>query len=92
MLYLASKGLNIGANVCESHAVCVSDNRHHETTGRLYRYTDVNVVVLADELSMPGGVHTWHLLQSLQTPHTTIAMECFTADQHLSTLIPLVFV
>ena len=51
--YLASKCLDIGANVCEAHAVCVSDDRHHETTGRLHRYTDVNVVVLADELSMP---------------------------------------
>lgn len=67
MGHLASKGFYCSPNLSEALGVGVPDHRHHQAIRGLNSYADVDVVVLPNEVAMPRGVHSRHLLQSLQT-------------------------
>ena len=46
-------------------------NWNHEATGRLHCNADVDVVVLPNEVCVPGCVHFWDLPQRLRSDSST---------------------
>ena len=65
-LYLGCQRLDVGRDLGQAQRVGVAHDGHHQAVGRLHRDGDVDVVVLADEVVEPAGVHIGHLAQRLQ--------------------------
>ena len=66
MGYLAGQGFHGRPNLSKALGVGIPDNRDHQAIGGLHGYADVNVVVLPNEVAVPRGVDSRHLLQCLQ--------------------------